>query len=80
MSDKAATRAHRLAEVVDTATVYNSDTWGLTLGDLRKLIAAADGMPDDAEVTLERDGMLEHYSKLDTLMAKRITVTSRKAS
>lgn len=76
MSEQSATRAHRSAEVVNYATVYNGDTWGLTLGDLRKLVTAAQGMPDDAEVTLDRDGTRSHYSKVDTLLAKRITVTS----
>jgi hypothetical protein len=76
VSEKRATQAHRTAELVRTATVYNGDNWGLTLGDLRKLITAAEGVPDDAEVTLDRDGLQAHYSKIDTVTTKRITVTS----
>lgn len=73
MSEQKATRAHRSQTVVSAATVYNGDTFGLVLGDLRKLITAAEGIPDDAEVTIE--DVSAHYSRKDTYLAKRVRVS-----
>jgi hypothetical protein len=73
MSDEP-TRALRSESRVENATIYNRDTFGLTLGDLRKLIAAAEGIPDDAEVTVEE--LRKHYSRIDVYLAKRVSVRS----
>ena len=74
-AEKRETRAHRSQTVVSEATVYNGDIWGLTLGDLRKLVKAADGIPDDAEATLE--DLVPHHSKKDLWRAKRLSVSHR---
>jgi hypothetical protein len=73
MSDEP-TRAQRSESRVENATIYSRDTWGLTLGDLRKLVAAAEGIPDDAEVTVEE--LRKHYSRIDVYLAKRVSVRS----
>jgi hypothetical protein len=73
MSDKP-TQAHRSECRVENATIYNRDTFGLTLGDLRKLVAATEGIPDDAEVTVEE--LRNHYSRIDVYLAKRVSVRS----
>lgn len=50
----------------------NSSLWGLTLGDLRKVVAAAEGIGDDAPVSFE--GHESHYSMRDEYFARRIIV------
>lgn len=60
---------------VSTAYIRNLDVLGLTLGDLRKLIALADGMPDDAQVLLERLEASGTYVR--QWHAKEITVRSQ---
>jgi hypothetical protein len=69
------TTAHRSEITESYATVYNGDTCGLTLGDLRKVVAAADGMPDDARLTAE--ALSSHYSLKDVYFVKRVSVTAR---
>jgi len=51
--------------------------WGLTLGDLRKVVAAADGMGDDAEVSVEE--LTKHHSRVDEWLPKKIRVTEEVA-
>ena len=67
--------ARRSATAEQYVTIWNPATWGLTLGDLRKLVARAEGVPDDAEVTFEN--VRKHYSRIDVWVAKRISVAHR---
>ena len=47
----------------------------VSLGDLRKLVAAADGLPDNAEVQLKH--IESHYDHADTYTARLVIVESR---
>jgi hypothetical protein len=69
------TKANRSTTTERYVTIYNSDTWGVQLGDLRKLLARAEDLPDDAEVTIEE--FTKHYSRRDVFMVKRISVEHR---
>jgi hypothetical protein len=59
---------------VKIASIHAVGHWGCTLGDLRKLVAAADGIPDSAEVLIE--DLQKHYARVDTFLAETISVRS----
>lgn len=65
------TIANRSDTTRSEVTIWNKDSFGVTLGDLRKLVQAAEGMPDEAEVTVEE--LRAHYSLRNRHMAKRIS-------
>lgn len=46
--------------------------WGLTLGDLRKVVTAAEGMGGDAEVSFEE--LRKHVALTDRWLARTIWV------
>lgn len=75
MSDEKPTVARRADYIASEATIYNHALWGLVLGDLRKLVAEAEGIPDNAEVLL--GDLKAHYSHKDAWLAKRISVSHR---
>jgi hypothetical protein len=55
-----------------TVGLSNTSIWGITLGDLRKVVVAADGIGDDAAVSFV--GHEAHYAQRDEHFAKRIIV------
>jgi hypothetical protein len=75
MADTSLTKANRSATTEQYVTIWNSNAYGVTLGDLRKLVLKAEGVPDDAEVTVEE--VFPHYSRIDVKLAKRISVVHR---
>ena len=75
MTDEKLTKANRSTTTERFVTIYNPGTWGLQLGDLRKLVSRAEDLPDDAEITVEEP--VKHYSRIDVLLVKRISVTHR---
>jgi hypothetical protein len=76
--EKKATVANRSVTTEQYVTIWNPDSYGVKLGDLRKLVARAEGIPDDAEVLIE--DLVAHYSIKDMAMAKRISVRHRDGS
>lgn len=64
--------ARSRALYVKQSWIVTSSHWGLTLGDLRKLVTASEGMSDDAEVTFE--DLRKHYSTVDKWLAKQAQV------
>jgi hypothetical protein len=75
VSDLKETRANRSATTEQYVTIWNPDRFGVQLGDLRKLVARAEGIPDDAEVLV--DNITAHYLIKDVATAKRISVRHR---
>jgi hypothetical protein len=69
------TTANRSTTTERFVTIYNSDRYGIQLGDLRKLLARTEDLPDDADVTVEE--LVKHYSRIDVFMAKRVSVMHR---
>lgn len=65
-------KAGRWDRTVRRASLNTTSTWGLTLGDLRKVVAAAEGMGDEAEVRFE--GLRKHYSVTDAWFAASIRI------
>lgn len=72
MTDKRPTKAHYSTGRYQHASVYNGDTFGVRLGDLRKLIAVTKGIPDEAEV--EFADVSRDVLRVDRYHAKRIVV------
>jgi hypothetical protein len=75
MVDKNLTKANRSLTAEQYVTIWNSDNYGVTLGDLRKLVARTGGIPDKAEVHIEE--IRSHYNLIDIKLAKRISVMFR---
>lgn len=65
-------KAHAGVYRVRRATITNRDLCGLTLGDLRRLMDAAQGMPDDAKVRFE--DLSKSYVYVDEWHAQRVNV------
>lgn len=72
MSDKKESVAGRYDRTVRRATITTASYFTFTLGDLRKIVAAAEGMGDDAEVTVEEPNA--HVSRKDEWRFKRVRV------
>lgn len=72
MTDKKEAKAGRYDRVVRRAVVTTAGHFGLTLGDLRKVVAASEGMGDDAEVTVEES--TAHLMRRDEWRIKRVRV------
>jgi hypothetical protein len=58
---------------VRRAIIENPSLCGLTLGDLRKVVAAPEGMPDKSEVRFEK--LSKSYVYVDEWYAKRVNIT-----
>jgi hypothetical protein len=78
VTDLKETQANRSITTEQYVTIWNPDRYGVQLGDLRKLVARAEGIPDHAEVLIE--DLVTHYSIKDMAMAKRISVRHRDGS
>ncbi|WDH77901.1 hypothetical protein PTQ19_10245 [Microbacterium esteraromaticum] len=72
MSDEKESRAGRWDSTVRRAAISSTNYRGFTLGDLRKLVIAAEGMGDDAEVTVEEP--TAHLMRKDEWNFKRMRV------
>lgn len=70
MVDKKESVAGRYDRTVRRAVITTSSYFGFTLGDLRKLVIAAEGMGDDAEVTVEEPSA--HVMRKDEWRFKRM--------
>lgn len=72
MTDKKESKAGRYDRLVRHASITTASYFGSTLGDLRKLVAAAEGMGDNAEVTVEEPSA--HVMRKDEWRFKRVRV------
>lgn len=72
MADKKEAVAGRWDRTVRRAAITTTNYFEFTLGDLRKLVIAAEGMGDDAEVTVEEPGA--HVMRKDEWRFKRMRV------
>lgn len=72
MTDKKESVAGRYDRTVRRAAITTASYFVFTLGDLRKLVAAAEGMGDDAEVTVEEPHA--HVARKDEWHFKRVRV------
>ncbi|MEQ6899262.1 hypothetical protein [Microbacterium sp. KR10-403] len=78
MGDKKQAEAQRYDREVRRVYLRTAKSYhDLTLGDLRKVVAAAEGMGDSSEVTFE--GLSAHYQRKDEWHARKIRVTEELA-
>lgn len=77
-TEKKPARAGRHESRVSTVRIRSEEYWGLNLGDLRRVVAAAEGMTDAAEVSFET--LRKHYVRNDEWMARVATVREETAA
>lgn len=71
-TEKKIARVGRVESKVSTVHLRTTEYWGINLGDLRRVVAAADGMSDASEVSFE--SIQKHYVRNDEWMAKVVVV------
>ena len=72
MAERKEAEAQRYDRTVRRAVITTANYFEFTLGDLRKLVVASEGMGDDAEVTAEE--LTAHVMRKDEWRFKRLRV------